>query len=79
MDIGEDYTEDVRHSMADFLVRLRYFVLISIVQFGITSVLISFQLRKHFRDFKSTHCTQLPAEYFNIPFDIPVEHGFVFT
>ncbi|TMW51494.1 hypothetical protein DOY81_003399 [Sarcophaga bullata] len=52
MDIGEDYSEDVRHSMSDFL------------------------LRKHFRDFKSTHCTQLPAEYFNIPFDIPVEHGF---
>ncbi|XP_065360976.1 phosphatidylserine lipase ABHD16A [Calliphora vicina] len=55
MDIGEDYTEEVRHQMADFL------------------------LRKHFRDFKSTHCTQLPSEYFNIPFDIPVEHGFVFT
>ncbi|XP_013106255.1 phosphatidylserine lipase ABHD16A isoform X2 [Stomoxys calcitrans] len=55
MAIGEDYADDVRHQMADFL------------------------LRKHFRDFKSSHCTQLPIEYFNIPFDIPVEHGFVFT
>ncbi|XP_061388789.1 phosphatidylserine lipase ABHD16A [Musca vetustissima] len=55
MSIGEDYTDDVRHQMAEFL------------------------LRKHFRDFKSSHCTQLPTEYFNIPFDIPVEQGFVFT
>lgn len=53
--IGEDYSEDVRHQMADFL------------------------LRKHFFDYKSSHCTQLPADLFTIPFDIPVEQGFVFT
>ncbi|KAH8302019.1 hypothetical protein KR044_001892 [Drosophila immigrans] len=38
-----------------------------------------FLLRKHLRDYNSTHCTQLPGEFFNIPWDIPIEHGFVFT
>lgn len=53
--IGEDYTEETRNEMADFL------------------------LRKHFRDYKSTHCTPLPKDYFDIPWDIPIENGFVFT
>uniref|UniRef100_A0A1A9UTS3 AB hydrolase-1 domain-containing protein n=1 Tax=Glossina austeni TaxID=7395 RepID=A0A1A9UTS3_GLOAU len=53
--IGEDYNEEVRNEMAEFL------------------------LRKHLRDFKSTHCTPLPAEFFNLPWDIPVEQDFVFT
>ncbi|XP_030375199.1 phosphatidylserine lipase ABHD16A [Scaptodrosophila lebanonensis] len=38
-----------------------------------------FLLRKHLRDFSSTHCSQLPGEFFSIPWDIPTEHGFVFT
>ncbi|EDW85361.1 uncharacterized protein Dwil_GK10553, isoform B [Drosophila willistoni] len=38
-----------------------------------------FLLRKHLRDYNSTHCTQLPGEFFNIPWDIPTESGFVFT
>ncbi|EDV95863.1 phosphatidylserine lipase ABHD16A [Drosophila grimshawi] len=38
-----------------------------------------FLLRKHLRDYNSTHCTQLPGEFFSIPWDIPIEHGFVFT
>ncbi|XP_054733124.1 phosphatidylserine lipase ABHD16A [Anastrepha obliqua] len=53
--IGEDYTEETRDQMAEFL------------------------LRKHFRDYKSTHCTPLPRDYFDIPWDIPIESGFVFT
>uniref|UniRef100_W8B679 Abhydrolase domain-containing protein 16A n=1 Tax=Ceratitis capitata TaxID=7213 RepID=W8B679_CERCA len=53
--IGEDYTEETRDQMAEFL------------------------LRKHFRDYKSTHCTPLPKDYFDIPWDIPIENGFVFT
>ncbi|XP_067613743.1 phosphatidylserine lipase ABHD16A isoform X2 [Eurosta solidaginis] len=55
MQIGEDYAEDTRDQMAEFL------------------------LRKHFRDYKSTHCTPLPGDYFDIPWDIPIENGFVFT
>ncbi|XP_064541735.1 phosphatidylserine lipase ABHD16A [Drosophila montana] len=38
-----------------------------------------FLLRKHLRDYNSSHCTQLPGEFFSIPWDIPIEHGFVFT
>ncbi|XP_055910639.1 phosphatidylserine lipase ABHD16A [Eupeodes corollae] len=38
-----------------------------------------FLLKKHFRDYKSTHCTPLPDDYFTIPWDIPTENGFVFT
>uniref|UniRef100_A0A1B0AR55 Phosphatidylserine Lipase ABHD16 N-terminal domain-containing protein n=1 Tax=Glossina palpalis gambiensis TaxID=67801 RepID=A0A1B0AR55_9MUSC len=53
--IGEDYNEELRSEMAEFL------------------------LRKHLRDFKSTHCTPLPAEFFNLPWDILVEQDFVFT
>ncbi|ALC44012.1 CG1309 [Drosophila busckii] len=55
MQIGADYTDEVRNQMAVFL------------------------LRKHLRDYNSTHCTQLPGEFFSIPWDIPIEHGFVFT
>lgn len=37
-------------------------------------------LRKHFSDFKSTHCTPLPIEHFQIPWDLPsTESGFIFT
>uniref|UniRef100_A0A1B0G8V5 Uncharacterized protein n=1 Tax=Glossina morsitans morsitans TaxID=37546 RepID=A0A1B0G8V5_GLOMM len=47
--IGEDYTEEQRDRMADFL------------------------LRRHMRDFKSTHCTWLPAELFKLPWNIPAK------
>jgi hypothetical protein len=30
-----------------------------------------FLLRKHFFDFKSTHCTPLPTEFFQTPWDVP--------
>ncbi|XP_037933961.1 phosphatidylserine lipase ABHD16A [Teleopsis dalmanni] len=43
------------------------------------NIMAEFLLRKHFRDYKSTHCTPLPTDFFNIPWDIPIEHGFVFT
>jgi len=46
---------------------------------GVVNVYCYLQLRKHLRDYNSTHCTQLPGEFFNIPWDIPIEHGFVFT
>lgn len=37
-------------------------------------------VRKHFLDFKSTHCTPLPSDYFRIPWDLPnVENDFIFT
>jgi len=37
-------------------------------------------VRKHFVDFKSSHCTPLPADYFTTPWDIPnEENDFVFT
>eukprot|EP00099_Drosophila_melanogaster_P020834 NP_647880.1 uncharacterized protein Dmel_CG1309 [Drosophila melanogaster] len=55
MNIGADYSEEVRNLMAVFL------------------------LRKHLRDYNSTHCTQLPGEFFTMPWDIPTEQGFVFT
>ncbi|XP_062703793.1 phosphatidylserine lipase ABHD16A-like [Aedes albopictus] len=38
-----------------------------------------FLLRKHLQDFKSTHCTPLPAEYFKAPWEIPSDTDFVFT
>lgn len=53
--IGEDYTEEMRNQLAEYLIR------------------------KHFYDFKSTHCTPLPDEFFNMPWDIPSENDFVFT
>lgn len=38
-----------------------------------------FLIRKHLQDFKSTHCTPLPAEYFKSPWEIPSDTDFVFT
>lgn len=56
LDIGDEYTDDQRNQMANYL------------------------LRKHLLDFKSTHCTPLPKEYFRIPWDLPsVENDFIFT
>ncbi|KAH8395249.1 hypothetical protein KR222_003989 [Zaprionus bogoriensis] len=45
----------------------------------VRSQMALFLLRKHLRDYNSTHCTQLPGEFFNLPWDIPIELGFVFT
>lgn len=42
--------------------------------------MVSFLIRNHFADYKSTHCTPLPGEFFRQPFSIPQEEsGFVFT
>uniref|UniRef100_A0A0K8TQ26 Putative conserved plasma membrane protein n=1 Tax=Tabanus bromius TaxID=304241 RepID=A0A0K8TQ26_TABBR len=41
--------------------------------------LADYLIRKHSKDFKSTHCTPLPVEYFHTPWDIPSENDFVFT
>ncbi|XP_055623895.1 phosphatidylserine lipase ABHD16A [Toxorhynchites rutilus septentrionalis] len=38
-----------------------------------------FLITKHFHDFQSTHCTPLPKEYFQLPWEIPVDTDFVFT
>lgn len=38
-----------------------------------------FLIRKHLMDFKSSHCTPLPAEYFQMPWDLLNETDFVFT
>lgn len=37
-------------------------------------------IRKHLVDYKSSHCTPLPVEHFQIPWDLPsTESGFIFT
>lgn len=46
--IGENFTDEERNDMAEFLIR------------------------RHFRDFKSDHCSPLPGEYFNAPWDISI-------
>lgn len=39
-----------------------------------------FLVQKHLLDYKSTHCTPLPADHFRLPWNIPsVENGFIFT
>ncbi|XP_055378721.1 phosphatidylserine lipase ABHD16A [Condylostylus longicornis] len=55
--IGENYTEEQRNKMTEFLIK------------------------KHFRDYKSSHCTPLPSDYFSTPFDIhPIsDNDFIFT
>ena len=35
-------------------------------------------IKNHFADFKSTHCTPLPGEFFKAPWNLPQE-DFVFT
>lgn len=37
-----------------------------------------FLVRKHMADYKSSHCTPLPAEYFQIPWDLLNENDFIF-
>lgn len=54
--IGEDYTDEQRDQLAEFLIR------------------------KHLIDFKSSHCTPLPVDYFQIPWTAPADDGeYVFT
>lgn len=36
-------------------------------------------VRKYMKDYKSSHCTPLPADVFQVPWDINVENDFVFT
>ncbi|KAF5269500.1 hypothetical protein FQA39_LY08689 [Lamprigera yunnana] len=38
-----------------------------------------FLVRKYMKDYKSTHCTPLPVELFQVPWDINIENGFVLT
>ncbi|XP_045462824.1 phosphatidylserine lipase ABHD16A isoform X1 [Harmonia axyridis] len=38
-----------------------------------------FLANKHLKDFKSSHCTMLPPEMFQLPWEINVESDFVFT
>ncbi|KAJ8969938.1 hypothetical protein NQ314_001519 [Rhamnusium bicolor] len=38
-----------------------------------------FLARKYMKDFKSSHCVNLPSEIFQIPWDVNVESDFVFT
>ncbi|KAG4071462.1 hypothetical protein HA402_011616 [Bradysia odoriphaga] len=58
VEIGENYTEEQRNQMAEYLVY------------------------KHLLDFKSSHCTPLPVEYFQLPWTLPApddDTDFVFT
>lgn len=41
--------------------------------------MILYLAKKYLKDFKSTHCTPLPADMFQIPWDINVETDYVFT
>ncbi|XP_049546044.1 phosphatidylserine lipase ABHD16A isoform X1 [Anopheles darlingi] len=43
------------------------------------NTMTKFLIKKHLLDFKSTHCTPLPEEFFQMPWEIPVETDFVFT
>lgn len=52
--IGENYSDEERTEMADYL------------------------MRKHFEDYKSSHCTPLPTNLFKMPWELPNE-DFVFT
>lgn len=36
-------------------------------------------LRKHFVDYKSSHCTPLPTDFFKPPWELPNDTDFVFT
>lgn len=36
-------------------------------------------VRKHFEDYTSSHCTPLPADLFQLPWELPNESDFVFT
>lgn len=47
------------------------------VTFAFTFIL--FQARKYMKDFKSTHCVNLPSEMFETPWDVNIESDFVFT
>lgn len=38
-----------------------------------------FLIKSHFSDFKSTHCTPLPGDFFRTPWNIPHDEDFVFT
>lgn len=55
LQIGEQYSEQQRTEMADYLVR------------------------RHFEDYKSSHCTPLPTDLFRMPWELPIESDFVFT
>lgn len=41
--------------------------------------MVKFLIKKHLSDFKSTHCTPLPEEFFQSPWEIPAETDYVFT
>lgn len=77
IEIGDEYSSEQRDSMAKFLVsqpvpRLTLKLFLKIRQFP-------HQIKKHLQDFKSTHCTPLPREFFQQPWEIPSDTDFVFT
>ncbi|EAA11786.4 phosphatidylserine lipase ABHD16A [Anopheles arabiensis] len=41
--------------------------------------MVKFLIKKYLADFKSTHCTPLPEEFFQTPWEIPTETDYVFT
>ncbi|XP_035905845.1 phosphatidylserine lipase ABHD16A isoform X1 [Anopheles stephensi] len=41
--------------------------------------MVTFLIKKYLVDFKSTHCTPLPEEFFQTPWEIPSETDYVFT
>lgn len=41
--------------------------------------IVLYLLKHHLYDYKSTHCTPLPAEFFKTGWSLPVENDFVFT
>jgi len=41
------------------------------------SNLIIYLVRKYMKDYKTTHCTPLPTEMFQMPWDVSIENDFV--
>lgn len=43
------------------------------------SQMVLFLTRKYLKDFSASHCINLPADMFQLPWDVNVESDYVFT
>lgn len=41
--------------------------------------MIFYLIKSHMSDYKSSHCTPLPIEFFKNPWTLPIENDYVFT
>lgn len=63
LEIGADYSTDQKNQLAEYLVSFNC----SNLKKKKVLILLKTQLYKHFLDYKSSHCTPLPGEYFQMP------------